>query len=243
MINQYDLIAEEYAKSLTITKKYIILPTFEKIIGKVKDKKVLDLACGSGFFTREIAKRNPSKIIGVDLSSKEIIIAKEQEKKESLGIEYICDNVLDLKLKDKFNTISAVYLLNYAKSEKELKKMCKIIFDLLEIGGKFVAITTHPNQKPNKEFKYDKKIYSKNQKDKFKNGDEIIVQLDKEGRIKFTCYFWTRDQYEKSLKEAGFKNIKWVQPIISTEGYNKFGMDYWKDYKLNPSTIGLICKK
>jgi 2-polyprenyl-3-methyl-5-hydroxy-6-metoxy-1,4-benzoquinol methylase len=118
MINQYDLIAEEYAKSLTITKKYIILPTFEKIIGKVKDKKVLDLACGSGFFTREIAKRNPSKIIGVDLSSKEIIIAKEQEKKESLELNYICDNVLDLKLKDNINTISAVYLLNYAKSEK-----------------------------------------------------------------------------------------------------------------------------
>ena len=64
--------------------------TFE-LIGDVKDKQVLDLACGEGYNTRILARKG-AKVIGVDFSERMIGRAREEEVERPLGItSYVSD--------------------------------------------------------------------------------------------------------------------------------------------------------
>jgi len=127
---QYDEIAEQYSRMFNITKQYVLIPTFIKIIGEVMGKSVLDLACGDGIFTRIIADRKPSEILGVDISKELLKKAIKIENKNPLNISYKIEDVLTLKLSRTFELITAVYLLNYAQTTDELEVMCKIYMNI-----------------------------------------------------------------------------------------------------------------
>jgi 2-polyprenyl-3-methyl-5-hydroxy-6-metoxy-1,4-benzoquinol methylase len=48
---------------------------------------VLDVGCGQGYFTRELARAG-AQSIGVDLSEALIAYAREHETREPLGVMY-----------------------------------------------------------------------------------------------------------------------------------------------------------
>jgi toxoflavin synthase len=58
---------------------------FLNLIGDVKGKTVLDLACGEGRFTREIKKRGARHVVGVDNSDAMIGLARTIERKNPVG--------------------------------------------------------------------------------------------------------------------------------------------------------------
>lgn len=237
---QYDEIAEEYARMRNSTKEYVLIPTFKKIIGKVQNKSVLDLACGEGFFTRILENLNPAELMGID-------IAKELIKKAKINsdINYLVGDVLTLKLNKRFDLITAVFLLNYAKTKDELATMCKSIYTHLNEDGMFTAITTDPSLKPMKDFEYERKFSSVEGKGLFEEGDEIRMEIMQGGEklLEVINYYWTKETYEECLKNAGFKTVQWEKAIISEEGIKKYGNKYWDKFRKNHSVIGIICEK
>ena len=60
-------------------------PLFLKSIGNIEKCTVLDLACGSGYYTRKLKEMGAGKTIGVDISEEMIKEAKKQELEKSLG--------------------------------------------------------------------------------------------------------------------------------------------------------------
>ena len=244
-MTQYDSISEEYSQMLNPTKKYVTLPSFQKITPNVKNKSVLDLGCGDGFFTRLLAKQKPSEIIGVDISQELINKAVEKENQHNLHITYLAEDVLKLKLNKKFNIITSVYLLNYSKTLKELDVMCKVIYSHLNENGTFSFITLNPSLKPMKDFEYERRFTNLNGNSFFKDGDQVKCEMNEKGKtpFSFVSYYWSKETYESCLKKAGFKSIKWIDTIVSQEGINEYGKEYWKKFLGNPSPIGLICKK
>jgi ubiquinone/menaquinone biosynthesis C-methylase UbiE len=52
-------------------------PTTLKLLGNVKEKKILDLGCGPGIYARELVEKG-AKVKGLDISKKLIEIAKEE---------------------------------------------------------------------------------------------------------------------------------------------------------------------
>lgn len=242
---QYDKIADEYSQMLNPTKKYVLIPTFKQLIGNIENKSVLDLGCGDGFFTRILATYNPKELIGVDISKELIKKAIEKENQEPRGIKYLVQDVLKLNLNKKFDLITTVYLFNYSKTKDELFKMCHKIITLLDLNGKFCTITTNPALKPMKEFEYERRFTNVNKKDFFVEGDQIKCEMREKGKkpFEFINYYWSKETYEKCLKKAGFKSIEWVEPIISQEGIDKYGENYWEKSRRNHSAIGLICMK
>jgi len=230
---------------LSITKKYVTIPTFIKIIGNLSNKSVLDLACGDGFFTRILAKLKPKEIIGADISKELIKIAIEKEKKEKLGIKYLTKNVLELNLNKKFDVITAVFLLNYAKTKEELLEMCKTIYSHLNNNGKFCAIAPHSAIKVMKNFEYERRFTNVNGKGFFIDGDKIKCEMREKGKkpFEFVNYYWSKKTYGECLRKAGFQSLEWVKAIVSKEGVKKYGTKYWENFKNNPSVISIICKK
>jgi ubiquinone/menaquinone biosynthesis C-methylase UbiE len=62
-------------------QKEVILPNLLRLMSLKKGEKVLDVACGQGFFVREYAKTGAT-IFGADISSELISIAKEKSQKD-----------------------------------------------------------------------------------------------------------------------------------------------------------------
>jgi len=62
------------------------------MLGPVTGLRVLDVACGHGRITRELARRGAS-VVGIDISGVLISKAREIEQDEPLGIRYVHDDV------------------------------------------------------------------------------------------------------------------------------------------------------
>ena len=66
---------------------------FESYIEKnSRNKTVLDFGCGIGSITERVAKYQPAKLVGIDISEISINKAKESSKNKNLNIKYISDN-------------------------------------------------------------------------------------------------------------------------------------------------------
>ncbi|MDG7012696.1 MAG: class I SAM-dependent methyltransferase [Nitrososphaerota archaeon] len=63
-------------------------PALLRAVGPVRGLKVLDLGCGQGWFSRELAARG-ARVVGLDWSHEMISVAKERERQHPLGIDYL----------------------------------------------------------------------------------------------------------------------------------------------------------
>lgn len=105
------------------------------------DKKVLDLACGSGEYTLGLSA-NGINVTGLDLDEAMIKKAKEKAIEEHLNSKFIVGNMLDLKnyfANDEFSSIFCIgNSLVHLNSADEIKSLLSSINDLLPTGGRLV---------------------------------------------------------------------------------------------------------
>ena len=128
MKTNYDRISKEYQLSKRQPwRKYVEAYSFFQMTGDVSNLNILDLACGDGFYTRQLKFRGAKTVEGVDISQGMIQLAQESEAQNPLGIVYHIQDVLHLKLNKKFDLITASYLLNYAPNFETLHQFAKVI--------------------------------------------------------------------------------------------------------------------
>jgi len=108
------------------------------------EKTVLDLACGTGILTKQIAEKLPhAEIMGVDITKSYLEKAKEKlilfQK-----ISFVNQDAEKLDLGKKFDCITASYLPKYCMSDILVKNCIKHLND----GGKIVLHDfTYPKNK------------------------------------------------------------------------------------------------
>ncbi|MBT4191779.1 MAG: class I SAM-dependent methyltransferase [Candidatus Diapherotrites archaeon] len=240
---QFNKIAKDFSVDISFGKQYGVIPTILSMVPNVKGS-ILDAGCGRGEITREIAKNSSESIIGVDISKEMIKIAKEAEKTDPLGISYYCKDILKFKPTTKVDYIISVFLLNYAENERDLRKMFTVFSESLTNDGKCFIITINPNLKPSKTLLGNRRHINVLGKKVFENGDKIKTEIKKDKKaISFIHYYYSKDVYEDAAEKAGFKKIKWVQPIVSSEAIKKFGKKFCEEYLETTSTIGFVCSK
>ncbi|HEY4636091.1 MAG TPA: methyltransferase domain-containing protein, partial [Rhodospirillales bacterium] len=62
-------------------------PNFARFVGDLRGKRVLDAGCGEGDSSRILA-RNGAAVVGIDISDAMLELAKTEEARNPLGIEY-----------------------------------------------------------------------------------------------------------------------------------------------------------
>lgn len=240
-IVEYDKIAQEYASSSEkhVGKQYAYEYSLFKAIGNLKCKKVLDLACGDGFFSRKLKLAGAKEVVGVDLSSEMIRIAKEKEKNRPLGIKYVVADVIDLGKIGEFDLVVGGFLLHYSKTKEELAKMCKSIYINLKKAGKFVAINNNPENPlaGDRYRKYSDTCESKNTT--LNEGDELIIKIwvNNKETCAFLNYYWNRQTYVDAFCKAGLESIRFSHLEVSPEGINRYGTEFWKELYESPYLI------
>jgi ubiquinone/menaquinone biosynthesis C-methylase UbiE len=115
--------------------------TFE-LIGNVRGRYVLDLACREGHNTRILARKG-AKVTGIDFSGKMIKLAKLEEAKEKLGICYPVLDAADLEElpSNHFDLVTCFMSLqdieNYEDAISEVARV-------LKNGGRFIFSIPRP---------------------------------------------------------------------------------------------------
>lgn len=244
MSTDYNKIAEEYKYSKSLPwRKYLEAYTLFKISGELTGKLVLDLACGEGFYSRLYNLYGAKKVVGVDVSEKMIVLAKEAEKSDPLGISYLVGNALELNLGEQFDIISASYLLNYSQNELELQTMCQVISKHLKPGGKFVTINNNPDCK-DPAISMRKYGFERFQTG-FEEGSEVVYRLflPDQSHIDIINYHLSKETHEKCFDTSGLKNINWHNMELSPEGIAIFGEDHWGDLLASEPVTAISCVK
>ncbi len=117
-------------------------PATFKLLGNLRGRLVLDLACGEGYNTRILARKG-AKVTGVDFSQKMIELAKQAEVKKELGINYVCSDAADLhQLSGNYFDIVTCFmsLQDIEDYERAISEVARV----LKHKGRFVFSIPHP---------------------------------------------------------------------------------------------------
>ena len=243
----YDSIALQYQKiNKSPCRLYGEAYTYLNLIGDVAGKSILDLACGEGFFTRLLKQNGAARLVGVDISSEMIELARLEKASVPLEIEYIIGDVMEIDSIGSFDLVVASYLLNYASTKEQLLKMCQTIAIHLKPGGRFVSLNNNLELLPKFYHKHEKYGIARRCAESLKEGTPITLTLtipDDGESISFDNYYLSQATYEWALMSVGFKEIRWHYPIVCPKGIQKFGSEFWQDYIDYPNMVGITCRR
>jgi ubiquinone/menaquinone biosynthesis C-methylase UbiE len=244
---QYDDIAEQYQRSKeSPLRRYIEAYTFMELVGDVREKRVLDLACGEGFYTRRLKAAGAAHVLGVDVSAEMIALADTQERDDPLGVEYLCADVAEIDASGDlgtFDLVTAAYLLHYAPDEQTLTRMCANIAAQLPSGGRFVTLNENPEQTAEQLAGYEQYGFNKTAELPLRDGAPITYWMIA-GRdiFRIHAYWFSRATYERALAAAGFSFVEWRPLQLDEAGIVAHGEEYWREYLLNPPIVALECR-
>jgi len=240
---EYDAIAEKYKESKQLSfRKSVEAYTLFQTLGDIEGHSVLDLACGEGFYTRKLKLAGANSVLGVDISSEMVNLAKREEETNPIGCEYMVHDVGSLALADKYDTVLAMYLLNYAKTKDEILSFCQVVFNVLKTGGKFIGVNDNIRENPNNAPSFIKYGFEKVTPKVQKEGDVVLYKISNEdgSTFEFKNFYLMPATYEWAFREVGFTDFKWIGPYLEPEQQQN---PFWDDFMKYPPIIGFEALK
>ncbi|MCQ3823025.1 class I SAM-dependent methyltransferase, partial [Streptococcus agalactiae] len=74
----YERISEQFEDfTARASQRRVEVDTFRSMVGNVEGLRILDLACGHGFFSRQLKDWGAAKVHGVDISENMIYQARQ----------------------------------------------------------------------------------------------------------------------------------------------------------------------
>ncbi len=120
--------------------RQVILPNLTRLITPNDDDKILEVACGQGFFTRRFQKefRNAT-FEGIDLGEDLIKIASKREP----NMKFSVGNAEELSQFEN-ETFNSVYIVLAIQNIEHLDKLISEVGRVLKSGGTFHIVMNHP---------------------------------------------------------------------------------------------------
>ena len=190
------------------------IPALLSLLPELYGKKVLDLGCGFGDHCRLFAEMGAEKVIGIDISSKMLDVARKENADSR--IEYINMPIESIdKLNGSFDIAVSSLAFHYIE---DFSGAVKNVFDRLSEGGIFVFSQEHPLVT----------CHSRGSRwTKDENGEKLYVNLanygvEGERETKWfvegvKIYHRTFSLIINTLTEVGFTVEKMIEPRPSPE--------------------------
>ena len=186
------------------------IPALLSLMPDLKGKKVLDLGCGFGEHCKLFVDLGAEAVVGVDISSKMLDIAKAENSDQK--ITYINMPIEDVgKLNESFDVVVSSLAFHYVE---DFEKVVRDIYALLNIGGFFIFSQEHPIVTSH---------CGGNRWTKDENGEKQYVNLANYGVMGERKTTWFIDNIKiyhrtfsniiNTLIEAGFSIEKMIEPL------------------------------
>ena len=247
---EWDIASGAYADAQDRGVDYYRLnffgPAMVEACGDVASLEVLDLGCGVGYFSRQMAQKGASKVAGIDISPNQLAHARRLEEKERLGIEYIqgaaaaiIENLPDAS----FDLVTAcVSLVDMPDPGRVIRSAYRVLRD----QGRLVFTNTHPlTDTMSREWVRDAE------------GKKLGLQIaDYFDETPFTLT-WMNDRYKYPFQttgnnfttqtwmrwviQAGFIIEDFIEPVANDEAIAQWpGLD---DTRIVPTFLIIVARK
>ncbi|QNK48088.1 methyltransferase domain-containing protein [Brevibacterium sp. PAMC23299] len=134
---RFAYVYDELMKDAPYEKWLMILTAKLEQYG-IGGRKVLDLACGTGEMTVELAQHG-FEVTGVDLSDEMLLVANEKAGKLGLSIPLFQQNMAELEGLGQFDCVTIFCdSLNYLRDEEDIVKTFSRVHEHLKDGGLFM---------------------------------------------------------------------------------------------------------
>lgn len=179
-------------------------------IGNIEGQDVLDLACGTGHYSRKAVERGARRVVGLDISSA-MIEAARRELGDDHRLEFRvadCCQPLDVGM---FDIVFAMWFLNYAANSKEQLAMWQNMFAHVKPGGRCIGIIPSFDglSQSSPEYQFGTRM------EVIQHVPEgVLRRFSKDDPpISFDSYLLRRDIYESCAQKAGFVDLQWLDPV------------------------------
>lgn len=170
----YDELLEGGADSY---QEKVIAPNLMRLVAPKAGMKILDLACGQGFFARKFAKAG-ADVIGVDMSEKLIVMAWRHAATKPFATR------LRFEISDagkipfiKNDSMDAVAIVLALQNIKDVAGVFGEVARVLRAGGAFVFVLNHPAFRIPKQSSWG---FDEKTKTQFRRVDEYISESSAE---------------------------------------------------------------
>ena len=228
----YDYIRK---KSIAFIERANVQTTLAPFINNAR---VLELACGSGFYTYDLREWGADAVVGVDISPIMIEEARRlghtalattspsptssNNNNSKNSVEFIvadCAKPIPYP-GGPFDLVFAAWLLNHAPDHKSLVDMFRNAVLNLKDGGHFVGITVAPTSDPTAWYEAEAEarpppegtgglLFAKT--GDVEDGISVHCYGETEvGRVDIRGWYLRQDVYERAAREAGLKvDLRW----------------------------------
>lgn len=250
MASQYDEIGSKYASFKTLPTSMIEEASLKEAIqpwlAKFPHARVLDLACGTGFYSKKLLDWGAGYVLGVDSSTGMVEAARETFRNDNSytgEVSFRVGNALDMgRIQDEepFDIIIGVWLLNYSSSLEQMTSMYRTVSENLKDGGMFIALTPPPAEDVDEHAKdwtkatnqySDALLVRVDYYEKLQSGQgwkTEISSLIEGAQFSFRNFHLRKSIYEEAARSGGLKGrLDWKEPTIpelvatATDGFSK----------------------
>jgi len=109
-LHKFNPIRVEYIKKYILSSFHL-----KKNHKPFKGLSILDVGCGGGLLTEPLSRLG-ANVTGIDVSKRNIKIAKEHSKKNKLKINYICTSPEEIKLNKKFDVVLNMEVVEHVEN-------------------------------------------------------------------------------------------------------------------------------
>lgn len=175
-----------WEESKTDAHRYLY-PVLKKVIHKYKNKKILDVGCGSGYIANRLINEG-FDVYGVDASKSGIEIAKRINRSRFFLHDINGHHLPDVLKSTKFDVIISTEVIEHLYAPRLYMKLVKSI---LPVGGILVLSTPYHGYLKNLAMAISNRL------------DSHFTVLWDGGHIKF----WSRKSIESLLNEFNFEIV------------------------------------
>ncbi len=228
--HKYDAIANLYRESKWLLfRHYIERYTLFEVLGDLRGRTVLDLACGEGVYARQFKRLGAAEVTGVDISQAMIELAEAEERVDPLGCRYVREDAAAFTPAKPVDIVTAVYLLNYARTREDLDRFCRACFRALRSGGRLVGFNDNIRNPPRPGVSLAKYGLERTCAYPASEGDAIHYHItNHDGQVfEFDNYYLAPGTYEAAARAAGFDDFRWVNAMLEPSERDD---PYWDDF-------------
>ena len=241
---KYDKIAGQYHRMRTednpegwFYNELLEMPATLELLGKVRDKKVLDLGCGTGIYSR-ILNEKGAEVKGVDISEKMLEIAR----KENPELDFKKGSVSNIPFDEKFDVVVSPLVFDYVENwDKALEE----IRGSLKEEGIFVFSKCNPFVEIAKKMEIEgkKEKIIKNYFDEGKFYAEWKSPRKGDLDVRMPHYHKTYETITKILIRNGFEIIDYKDARPIEKAKELFPEDYEKYSEYPQFSVWKLKKK
>lgn len=197
-------IASNYSK--TGGSKWIRYPWVIRIAGNVRDKKVLEIGCGTGTIINSLVKKGAIGV-GLDYSKKMLEQAETYAVKQNLPTKFIFSDARNLKniYGNRFDLIIISAVFASFSSISDITKVLKETIKVIKKTGTLLIIEPHPA------FDHYMRSYFRNSQNMHQmnynnSGLKYIFDMtnDKDEIINSSAYHWKLEDYASAIHESEY---------------------------------------